>query len=89
MGEGDDSLLQLGLLLLGGPAAGAGHARVGGAVEDVVAVLGALAEGGPALGVVVVRRGGPRGGGRDVVLQGAEVVEEVGYAGLPEGVYCT
>lgn len=83
-----DSLLQLRLLLLGRPAAGAGHARVSRAVEDVVPVLRALPERGPAVGVVVVGGGGTRGGGGDVVLERAEVVEEVGYAGLPEGVYC-
>lgn len=52
-----------------------------------MAVLCALAEGGPTLCLVVFGEGRAGGGGGDVVLQGAEVVEEVGYAGLPEGVY--
>lgn len=87
-GWGAPSLLQLGFLLLGRPAFGARHARVGGAREDVPAVGGALAQGGPAFGVVVLHGRRVGGGGRDVVLEGAEVVEDVGYAGLPERVYC-
>lgn len=85
---GGFSLLQLGLLLLSRPALGARNGRVGGAGEYVLAVGSALAQGGPAIGVVVLHGGGFGGRGGNVVLEGAEVVEDVGYAGLPEGVYC-
>ena len=78
-----DALLQLGLGLLLGRALDLGHAGVGAAVEDELAVDGALPERGPTLGVVVVHvlRVGRRGG--DVVLQRAEIGEDLGDARLP------
>lgn len=81
--------LQLGLGLFIRPRPrSARDADIRRAVQDVLAVQSALAQGGPPFGVVIV---GVRGGGGccgDVVLQSAEVGEELGYAGLTVGVYC-
>lgn len=81
------ALLQLGLVLLLRSTHGHGHPRVGGALEDMVAVDGALAQRGPGLGVVVLDILGLGRGGGDVVLQSVEVGEQLGHSGGAAVVY--
>jgi len=76
------ALLQLGLGLLLGRALDMGHTRVGTAVENKLAVDGALAERRPAFGVVVIHVLWVGRRRSDVVLQHAEVGEDLGDACL-------
>ena len=75
-----DALLQLGLVLLLRPAHGARHRDVGRAVENVLSVERALPEYRPSFRVIVVHVDRVARRRRDVVLEGAEVVEQLGHA---------
>lgn len=84
---GEDALLQLSFLLLLLAARRPRHARVGGALQDVLRVEGALAEDNPSLGVVVVRMRRVRRRSRNMVLESTEVGENVGDTGHAVDVY--
>ena len=73
-----DLLLKLGLILLLRASPGFWDPSVGGAIENMEAVMGASTKSRPALCVIVVAIRKFHGCGGNVILEGAEVVEELG-----------